>query len=104
MAKLKDFEEYIAIRMTKEERDVIRKEAEKEVNMLIAVQNFISSSVEEYMSENKVGFNELVAKLGSSPSHLSKIRKGEANLTIGSFVHLMATLGKDPQDLFKPKK
>ena len=82
----------------------IKKEAEKEANMLRSVQNFISSSVEEYMNENKVGFNELVAKLGSSPSHLSKIKKGEANLTISSFAHLMAVLGKDPEDLFKFKK
>ncbi len=104
MKNIKDFEEYVATRFTKEERDEIRKEAELEVKILRLAQNFISSSLEEYMTENKVGFNELVAKLGSSPSHLSKMRKGEANLTIGSFAHLMATLGKDPVDMFKTKK
>lgn len=104
MKNTKDFEEYVATRFTKEERDEIRKEAELEVKILRLAQNFISSSLEEYMIENKVGFNELVAKLGSSPSHLSKMRKGEANLTFGSFAHLMAALGKDPVDMFKPKK
>ena len=34
----------------------------------------------------------------------NRTKRGEANLTISSFAHLMATLGKDPQDLFKPKK
>ncbi len=104
MLKLKDFEEYTATRLTKEERADIKQEAAREAHMLVAVQNFIASSVEEYMTEHKVGFNELVEKLGSSPSHLSKIRKGQANLTIGSFVHLMATLGKSPEDILKLKK
>jgi len=106
MKYTKDFEEYVATRLTKEERAEVRKEAELEVKIFRSIQNFISSSLEEYMAENKVGFNELVAKLGSSPSHLSKIRKGQANLTIGSIAHLMATLGKDPDaiDLFKSKK
>ena len=105
MKKTKDFEEYAATRLTKEERDEIRKEAELEVKILRSIQNFISSSLEEYMTENKVGFNELVDKLKSSPSHLSKMRKGQANLTIGSFAHLMATLGKDPiEDFLKIKK
>ena len=104
MKYTKDFQEYIETRLTKEEIAEIDREVELEVKILRSIQRFISSSLEEYMTENKVGFNELVAKLGSSPSHLSKIRKGEANLTISSFAHLMATLGKDPQDLFKFKK
>lgn len=104
MKYTKDFQAYIETRLTKEEIAQIDREVDLEVKILRSIQNFISSSLEEYMTENKVGFNELVAKLGSSPSHLSKIRKGEANLTISSFAHLMATLGKDPQDLFKPKK
>jgi len=77
---------------------------ELEVKIFKSIQNFITSSLEEYMAKNKVGFNELVEKLGSSLPHLSKIKKGEANLTIGSFAHLMATLGKDVKPLFKIKK
>jgi DNA-binding Xre family transcriptional regulator len=106
MIEIKDFEEYIATKLTKEERAEVRKEAELEVKILKSIKSFISSSLEEYMAENKVGFNELVAKLGSSPSHLSKIKKGQANLTIESVAHLMATMGKDPDaiDMFKSKK
>lgn len=104
MFKLKSFEEYVATRLTKEERDEVRKQAELEIKILKSMQSFISSSLDEYMEENKVGFNELVDKLKSSPSHLSKMRKGQANLTIGSFARVMATLGKDPQDMFKNKK
>ena len=104
MFKLKSFEEYVATRLTKEERDEVRKQAELEIKILKSMQSFISSSLDEYMEENIVGFNELVDKLKSSPSHLSKMRKGQANLTIGSFARVMATLGKDPQDMFKNKK
>lgn len=77
----------------------IKKEARQEAAMLMKIQNFIASSVEEYMAKNKVGFNELVDKLGSSPSHLAKIKKGQANLTIASFAHLMVTLEKEPEEV-----
>ena len=60
--------------------------------------------MEDYMEKNKVGFNELVRRLDSSPAHVSKIRRGEANLTLSSLAHLFATLGKEPQDVFKSKK
>jgi transcriptional regulator with XRE-family HTH domain len=94
----------LVTKFRKEERAGIKQEAVQEARMLLAVQNFIASSVEEYMIANKVGFNQLVEKLGSSPSYLSKIRKGQANLTTGSFAHLMATLGKNVEPLFKIKK
>ncbi|MBP6870247.1 helix-turn-helix transcriptional regulator [Candidatus Babeliales bacterium] len=82
----------------------IKKEAESEAKILLLIQQFITSSVEEYMEKNKVGFNELSAKLGSSPSHLSKIRKGQANLTISSFARLMATLQVENFDFLKLTK
>jgi len=104
MIKLKSFQEYVETRLTKEEIAEIDKQVDLEIKILKSMQNFIASSLDEYMEENKVGFNELVDKLKSSPSHLSKMRKGEANLTIGSFARVMATLGKDPQDMFKKKK
>ncbi|MDP3787814.1 MAG: hypothetical protein Q8Q60_00680 [Candidatus Chromulinivorax sp.] len=95
MKYTKDFEEYIATRFTQEERDEIRKEAELEIKALKTLQRFASSSLEKYMTENKVGFNQLVEKLSTSPSHLAKIKKGEANLTFLSFANLMGCLGKD---------
>ena len=56
------------------------------------------------MSTNNIGFNELVKRLNFSPSHVAKIQRGEANLTLSSMAHLFALLGKEPQELFKAKK
>ena len=55
----------------------------------------------DYMKKNKIGFNELVRHLNSSPSHVAKIQRGEANLTLSSLAHLLALMGKDPKDVFK---
>ena len=42
----------------------------------------------EYMKKNKVGFNEVVRRLSTSPSQAAKIQRGEANLTLASFANL----------------
>ena len=48
------------------------------------------------MVQEKIGFNELVRRLGSSPAQVSKIQKGEANLTIATLAHIFALLKKMP--------
>lgn len=58
----------------------------------------------EYMEAHDIGFNELVRRLNSSPPHIAKIQRGEANLTLASMAHLFALLGKEPQEIFKNKK
>ena len=103
-SQTKNFEEYAEKRLGKEKFEALSQQADQEVKILLAIQKFISSSVEEYMVENNVGFNELVRKLHVSPTYVSKMRKGQANLTLSSFARLMATLGKDSQDILKIKK
>jgi len=47
----------------------------------------------KYMSEKNIGFNEMVRKLGKSPTQVSKIIKGEANLTLATIAQLFAIMG-----------
>jgi hypothetical protein len=99
-----DFQESVEALFGKERCDEFKKQAESEVKILRAMQNFITTSLEDYMQEHQVGFNELVRRLDVSPTYFSKMRKGQANLTITSFARLMANLGKEPQDILKSKK
>ena len=66
-------------------------------------QNYVIASVEEYMTENKIGPKELVKLLHRSPSYIFRLRKGAVNLKIFDLAHLMAKLGKDPEDMCIPK-
>ena len=99
----KDFWEYAEKRLGKDKVEAIHKKVDQETKMLLAIQKFIISSVEEYMTDNNVGFNELVRQLNVSPTYVSKMRKGQANLTLYSFARLMATLGKEPKDVLNIK-
>ena len=53
------------------------------------------------MAKEKIGFNELVKRLGVSPSKVSKIQKGEANLTIASIAHISALLKRKARLVFE---
>lgn len=102
--KTKSFQEYLEKRLNKEEIAEIEEQAELEIKILRSIQQLISDALADYMEKNKIGFNELVRRLDSSPSHVAKIQRGEANLTLSSLAHLFALLGKQPQDIFKIKK
>jgi transcriptional regulator with XRE-family HTH domain len=75
-----------------------------EIENLQFLQKSIADAVDDYVQKNKIGFNELVRRLNSSPAHVSKIQRGEANLTLSSIAHLFSLLGKEPQLIFKSKK
>ena len=101
--KTRSFAEYAKKRLTKEEIEQIDKEAEREVQFLKSMQMMISVVVDDYMKKNKIGFNELVRRLDTSPSYLSKVKRGEANLTFSSFAHLCAKMEKEPEEIFKSR-
>ncbi len=102
--KTKSFQKYLEQRLNKDEIAEIEEQAKLEVKILTSIQQLISSAMEEYMEKNNIGFNELVRRLDSSPAHVAKIRRGEANLTLSSLAHLFAALGKEPQEVFKGRK
>jgi len=58
------------------------------------IQHDVANDVVSYMSEKKIGFNELVNKLGKSPTQVSNIIKGTANLTMATIAQVYAMMGK----------
>lgn len=102
--KTKSFQKYLEKRLDKEEIAEIEEQARLEIKIFKSIQAAISKAMDDYMKKNKVGFNELVRRLDSTAAQVSKIKRGEANLTVSSLAHLLALLGKEPQDVFKRKK
>ncbi|MCL5260192.1 MAG: helix-turn-helix domain-containing protein [Gammaproteobacteria bacterium] len=94
--RTKNFHTYLKKRLDKKEIAEISKQALLEKQALQKLQDDISKIIYEYMGEQGIGFNELVRRLGVSPSQISKIQKGEANLTIASLAHIFALLKKTP--------
>lgn len=91
--KTKSLNAYLAKRLSKEEIAEIEKAAEIEHESLKMLQQDISKAVIDYMAKNNIGFNDFVRKLGKSPTQVSKIIKGEANLTLATIAQLYAIMG-----------
>ena len=102
--KTKSFKKYLEKRLDKVEIAEIKQQAQLEIKMLKSLQRMLADMMADYMKMNKVGFNELVRLLDSSPSQVAKIQRGEANLRLSSLAHLFALMGKEPKDIFKTKK
>ncbi len=99
--KTKSFYDLIKTKLSEEQLDEIEKQAQREVDILKSIQKVLSDTMAEYMKKNKVGFNEVVRRLSTSPSQAAKIQRGQANLTLASFAHFLALMGKEPKDLFR---
>lgn len=91
--KTKSFKAHLELRLNKEEIAEIETAAQIEFEALCMLQEDVSKAIINYMAEREVGFNELVRKLGKSPTQVSKIIKGEANLTLATIAHLYALMG-----------
>lgn len=102
--KTKSFEKYLEGRLSKEKIAEIEHKADREARFLAALQKMLSDNLESYMKKHKIGFNEMVRRLHTSPNHILKIQRGEANLTLASTARLLAAMDKEPQDIFKLKK
>lgn len=102
--KTKNFQSYLEKRLAKDELAEIEEQAEREIAILNSIQGAVSKAIADYMKKNNIGFNELVKRLDSSPAHVAKIQRGEANLTVSSLAHILALLGKEPHDVFRSKK
>jgi len=89
-----DFDTLVEKRFGKEKLAESKKEAHREAEILEALHKLVTSSIDEYMQEQQVGFNELARRLKLSPTYVAKMRKGQANLTFGTFAQVMGILGK----------
>jgi NCAIR mutase (PurE)-related protein len=86
----RSFDDYLASRLSKQEIKEVKIDAQMEYESMLALQHDISKAVIDYMSQNDVGFNDVVQGLGKSPSQVSKIIKGEGNLTIATIAQIFA--------------
>jgi len=92
MSRVKHFKTYLEARLNKDEIKEIEEAAQLEYEAFKMLQTDVSKAVVNYMSKNNIGFNEVVRKLGKSPSQLSKIIKGEANLTMATIAQVYALM------------
>ena len=95
--KVKSFDHYLATRLNDNEIKQIEQAAQLEFETLQALKADISKAVIHYMNINSIGFNDVVRKLGKSPSQVSKIIKGEANLTLATIAQIFAMMGQKPR-------
>lgn len=101
MKNTKSWDQLIKTRLSKKEIAEIKQEAKREADLLRFFQTLITNTVHDYIEREDIGLKELSQRLGVSSSYASKIRRGQANLTIGSLAHLLAIMGREAKDLFK---
>src|ERR1700722_5438747 len=94
--KTASFRDYLKKRLNKEEIQEIRQQVDSEFEALKGLQKNVSLALTDYMEKEKIGFNELVRRLGISPTQLTKIQKCQANLTLATLAHISALLRKKP--------
>lgn len=97
----KNFQNYLEKRLSKCEIAEIEAQAKLEFKCLKILQSDVSHAVSEYMEDEKIGFNELVRRLGVSPTQVAKIQRGEANLTLATIAHISSLLKRRPHLVFK---
>lgn len=94
MMKVKSFKQYLEKRLDKSEIKEIEQAAKTEFEIFSMIQADVANDVVSYMSKKKIGFNELVRKLGKSPTQVSNIIKGDANLTMATIAQVYAMMGE----------
>lgn len=99
--RIKNFDDHLKKRLDNGELKRLEGKALLEGEALQILQHDIAAAIAKHMEERGMGFNELTRELGVSPTQASKIRKGEANLTVASIAHIAAFLGKKPHLIFK---
>lgn len=99
--KTRNFDEILEARLNKAEIAEIRLQAKIEADALRSLQSQVSGALEQYMKKEDIGFNELVRRMGVTPTQASKIKKGEANMTLATLAHISALFGKKPKITFQ---
>ena len=92
--KTKNFDTYLESRLSKQKIKQIERDAKMEYETMLALKEDIASAINNYMKSIKLGFNDVVERLGKSPSQVSRIIKGEGNLTLSTIAPIYAFMGK----------
>lgn len=107
MLKKKDiekFEDWSDVKkrlFSKEEIEEIDQETELMAASMSELQECVSKEVAAYMAKEGIGFNELSRRLKASPTHTSRIVKGNCNLTMASIADLASIMGKKAKVVFE---
>ena len=99
--KANNFNEALLNRLDKNELKKLQAKAKLESESLEILRDAVTSAIAKHVEKHDMGFNEFARQLGASPTQASKIRKGEANLTLASVAHIAAFLGKKPRLIFE---
>jgi len=99
-AFMKDFELLAQEILSKEEIEEEKQSARVEHRLM----QDIASNIKMAMEEQNIGFNDLVKNLHTSPSQVSKILRGDANITLHSLVKLCIVLNLNPSVNFEIKE
>lgn len=99
----KSLKKYLEKRLTKTEITKINQQAKLEKKALKNLQTDITNLITNYMKKENIGFSELVRRLNVSPSHIAKIQRGEANLTLSSLSRISSQLNLTPNLTFTDK-
>jgi transcriptional regulator with XRE-family HTH domain len=94
--KFKSFQDYLKTGVCPQKIKEIEVQMELEYRALKSFQNGLAQALNNYMQQQKLGFNELVIKLDISPEKLSKILKGECNLSLENIVRIAALIKRKP--------
>jgi hypothetical protein len=85
--------EFISEHYSKDDGAEIRAAAQEEFAQLQALQEDVTRIIAQYMAREKIGFNEMVRRLGISPSQFSRIQRGDGNITLATLAHIAMTAG-----------
>ncbi|HEY9069970.1 MAG TPA: hypothetical protein VIV61_06910 [Candidatus Ozemobacteraceae bacterium] len=85
----------------KEELENIDEEVQAEIEQIRRLQDCVSREAANYMAKEGIGFNEFMRRLAASPRKVTKILKGDCNLTMASIAQLAALLGKRVKLVFE---
>ena len=103
-SKIEKFPKWQDVRkkyFTKAELKKIDEEILTEIAQIKNLQDCVSLEAASYMAKEGIGFNEFMRRLASSPRKVSKILKGDCNLTMVSIAQLAALLGKRVKLVFE---
>lgn len=101
--KLGKFKDLAERRFSKEKIAQMNREVAFEAEAMRSLQTNIKEALEVYMKQQKIGFNEVVRRLGSTPRQIAQIQSGNANLRMSTLAHISAMLGETPVIMFKKK-
>ena len=100
LAKLADVEKEL---FTKAQIKEIHDKASQRSAIRRRMAQHLSKAIENYMNDEKIGFNEFQRRLGMSSATLAKLLHGEGNVTLETIAIVADLIGVVPDLSFKKR-